>query len=202
MQQSLFYVSYKATTNKLVICADDTQPRRVTTATMVDYDTLVAGDRFGNIFVNRLERIDADMTGAQHKETPSKTHLVAHFHVGDLVTSITKVPAALGGRDVLMYTGLHGTIGVLIPLTLKADLDLLSTLEQWLRKVPEISLVGRDHLAWRGYYVPMKGVFDGDLCEMFGRLTTDDKTAITSGMGFSQEEILKKVEQMREFYAF
>jgi CPSF A subunit-like protein len=55
--------------NRLLTFADDSQPRWVTAMTMLDYyNTIAAGDRFGNAFVNRLdpkvsEQVDDDPTG-------------------------------------------------------------------------------------------------------------------------------------------
>lgn len=46
-------------------------------------------------------------------DAPHKPVLLAHFHVGDLAISLRKVP--LVACDVLLYTGLHGTMGILVP---------------------------------------------------------------------------------------
>ena len=59
------------------------------------------------------------------------------------------------------------------------------------------SLVGRDHLAWRGYYVPVKSVVDGDLCEQFARLPGPKQSAIASELDRTVGEVLKKLEQLR-----
>ena len=69
MQESVYFAAYKAPENRLLIFADDSQPRWITAATMVDYNTVVAADRFGNVFVNRLDseisdQVDDDPTGA------------------------------------------------------------------------------------------------------------------------------------------
>lgn len=42
---------YKRNENQLIIFADDTYPRWVTTATLLDYDTVAGADKFGNICV-------------------------------------------------------------------------------------------------------------------------------------------------------
>jgi splicing factor 3B subunit 3 len=145
------------TRNRLLVFADDTQPCWITASTMIDYTTVARGDRFGNIFVNRLdtkvfEQIDDDPTGASilHEKgvlmgAPHKTKMICHFHVGDLVTSINKISLVAGGGEVLLYTGLHGTIGILVPFVSKEDVDFISTLEQHMR-TEQGSLVGRDHL--------------------------------------------------------
>lgn len=208
MQDSIFFAVYKAPENRLLIFADDMQPRWIVSSTMVDYCTVAASDRFGNIFVNRLDakisdQVDDDPTGAgilhekgQLMGAPHKTKMICHFHVGDLVTSIHRVSLVAGGREVLLYTGLHGTIGILVPFVSKEDVDFISTLEQHMR-TEQGSLVGRDHLAWRGYYVPVKAVVDGDLCETYARLPGSKQSAIAGELDRTVGEVLKKLEQLR-----
>lgn len=208
MQDSVSFAVYKPPENRLLIFADDSQPRWITAMAMVDYNTVAAGDRFGNVFVNRLdakvsEQVDDDPTGAGilHEKgllmgAPHKTKLLAHFHIGDIITSIHKVSLVAGGREVLMYTCLHGTIGILVPFVSKEDVDFISTLEQHMR-TDQSSLVGRDQLSWRGYYVPVKGVVDGDLCETFARLPGTKQSSIAGELDRSISEVLKKLEQLR-----
>ncbi|KAF8510565.1 CPSF A subunit region-domain-containing protein [Hysterangium stoloniferum] len=208
MQESVFFAVYKSPENRLLIFADDVQPRWTTAVAMVDYTTVVAGDKFGNVFVNRLAiadstQVDDDPTGAGilHEKglfmgAPHKTKLLCHFHIGDIVTSIHKVSLVAGGREVLLYTGLHGTIGILVPFVSKEDVDFISTLEQHMR-TEHLSLVGRDHLSWRGYYVPVKAVVDGDLCEMFARLPPQKQSTIATELDRTVGEVLKKLDQLR-----
>ena len=208
MQESVFYAVYKAPESRLLVFADDTQPRWVTAITMIDYTTVAAGDKFGNVFVNRIDskvsdQVDDDPTGAGilHEKgilmgAPHKSKMIAHFHIGDIITSIQRISLVAGGREVLLYTCLHGTIGVLVPFVSKEDVDLISTLEQHMR-TERLSLVGRDHLSWRGYYVPVKAVVDGDLCEQFARLPGTKQSAIAGELDRTVREILKKLEQLR-----
>ena len=51
VQESVYMVRYKAAENQLIIFADDTQPRWVTTTAVLDYNTVAASDKFGNIGV-------------------------------------------------------------------------------------------------------------------------------------------------------
>ncbi|KAK0505095.1 CPSF A subunit region-domain-containing protein [Armillaria luteobubalina] len=208
MQESVSFAAYKAPENRLLVFADDSQPRWISAVAMVDYNTVACGDRFGNIFVNRLDskvsdQVDDDPTGAgilhekgQLMGAPHKTKMLCHFHVGDLVTSIHKVSLVAGGREVLLYTGLHGTIGILVPFVSKEDVDFISTLEQHMR-TDQASLVGRDQLSWRGYYTPVKGVVDGDLCETFATLPGPKQSSIAGELDRTIGEVLKKLEQLR-----
>ncbi|KAF8690293.1 CPSF A subunit region, partial [Rhizoctonia solani] len=208
MQESVHYATYKPESNRLLVFADDTSARWVTSAALVDYDTVAVGDKFGNIFVNRLpanisQQVDDDPTGAgiMHEReflhgAPHKTKLLAHYNVGDIVTSVHRAALVPGGRDVVAYTGLHGTIGVLIPLASKEDVDFITTLEQHMRS-EHSSLVGRDHLAYRGYYVPVKAVVDGDLCERFAMLPSTKQKSIAGELDRTVGEVLKKLEGLR-----
>lgn len=51
VQESLFWVRYRRNENQLIIFADDTYPRWVTTACLLDYDTMASADKFGNISI-------------------------------------------------------------------------------------------------------------------------------------------------------
>ncbi|SCV67047.1 BQ2448_5693 [Microbotryum intermedium] len=206
VQESVHYVAYKAPENRLVVFADDTSPRWTTAATMVDYQTVVAGDKFGNVFVNRVaaavsEEVDEDPTGASimHEKgylmgAPHRTSLIAHYHVGDLVTSINKCSLVAGGRDVLLYTGVSGTVGVLVPFVSNEDADFFSTLEMHLRTEAP-SLIGRDHLAYRSAYAPVKAVVDGDLCNQYRLLSMQKQGSIAGDTDRTVSEVLKKLDQ-------
>jgi splicing factor 3B subunit 3 len=141
-QESTFYCVYRSIpTRQLLIFADDSQPRWLTCVTNVDYETIACGDKFGNIFINRLpthvsEKVDDDPTGAGilHEKgflmgAAHKTDLVAHYNVGSVVTSITKIPLVPGGREVLVYTTISGSVGVLIPFVSSDDVEFMSLVE-------------------------------------------------------------------------
>lgn len=100
LQESTYFVAYKSVpTRQLLIFADDTQPRWITATHMVDYETVACGDKFGNIFINRLpqhvsQSVDDDPTGAGiiHEKSylqgaAHKTTLMAHYYIGSIVTS-------------------------------------------------------------------------------------------------------------------
>lgn len=208
MQESVFFVSYKQASNRLLIFADDASPRWTTAHTMVDYETVAAGDKFGNVYVNRLDpsvsaSVDDDPTGAGVLAEKGflmgaahKTQLLAMYHVGDIVTSIHKVSMVAGGRDILLYTGIHGTIGILVPFVSKEDVDFITTLEQHMRGENQ-SLIGRDMLSYRGYYTPVKAVVDGDLCERFALLPASRQSSIAGELDRTVGEVLKKLESLR-----
>lgn len=51
VQESVYMVRYKRAENQLIIFADDTQPRWITTSTVLDYSSVATADKFGNIAV-------------------------------------------------------------------------------------------------------------------------------------------------------
>ena len=173
VQESVVYVVYKYQENILIPFVDDVVARWTTCSTMVDYETVAGGDKFGNLWLLRCpqkasEEADEDGAGAHlvHERqylqgAPNRTALMCHFFPQDVPTSIQKTQLVAGGRDVLLWTGLQGTLGILVPFVSREDVDFFQTLEQHLRS-EDAPLAGRDHLIYRSYYVPVKGIIDGD----------------------------------------
>lgn len=204
VQQGITYVTYKATTNKLIPFVDDTIARWTTCTTMVDYESVAGGDKFGNIFIVRCpqkasEEADEEQSGLHLLNARDYLHgtshrldLVCHFYAQDIPVSMTKTSLVVGGQDVLLWGGFMGTIGVLIPLVSREDADFFQSLEQHLR-TEDPPLAGRDHLMYRSYYAPVKGVIDGDLCERYTLLTQDKKQLIAGELDRSVREIERKI---------
>lgn len=173
VQESIVYVVYKYQDNRLIPFVDDVVARWTTCTTMVDYETVAGGDKFGNLWLLRCpqkvsEEADEDSSGGHlvHERqylqgAPNRLALMCHFYPQDIPTSMQKTQLVAGGRDVLVWTGLQGTLGILVPFVSREDVDFFQTLEQHLRG-EEAPLAGRDHLIYRSYYVPVKGMIDGD----------------------------------------
>ena len=204
VQESITYVVYKYQDNLLIPFVDDVVARWTTCATMVDYETVAGGDKFGNLWLLRCpqkasEEADEDGAGAHlvHERqylqgAPNRSALMCHFFPQDIPTSIQKTQLVAGGRDILVWTGLQGTIGILVPFVSREDVDFFQTLEQHLR-TEDAPLAGRDHLIYRSYYVPVKGVIDGDLCERYPLLPNDKKQMIAGELDRSVREIERKI---------
>lgn len=166
LSESFHFVKYKRYENQLFIFADDTSPRWVTAGCMLDYDTVAGGDKFGNIFICRLpkevaEDVEDDPTAAhlQHvtstKGAPHKLSEITQFHVGEPITHLTKASLVPGGASILIYATIHGAIGALVPFVSRDDVDFFTRLEMYMRQnLPP--LCGRDHMAYRSYYFPVK----------------------------------------------
>merc|ERR1711939_1195004 len=143
VQESVTYVVYKFQENKLIPFADDVIARWTTCATMVDYETVAGGDKFGNLWLLRCppkasEEADEDGSGAHltHERqylsgAPNRLSLMALFFPGDIPTSVQKTNLVAGGRDVVFWTGLQGTLGMLVPFVGREDVDFLVLRAVW-----------------------------------------------------------------------
>ena len=70
IQDSFHFLKYKRKDNQLVLFADDVNTRFLTCGCLVDYDTVVGADKFGNVFFVRLppdvrDDIEDDPTGVK-----------------------------------------------------------------------------------------------------------------------------------------
>jgi splicing factor 3B subunit 3 len=203
-RDSVTYVVYKYQENILIPFVDDTISRWTTSTTMVDYETTAGGDKFGNIWLLRCpskfsEEADEDGSGAHlvHERgylqgTPNRLELMVHYYVQDIPTGIHKAQLVAGGRDILVWTGFQGTVGMFVPFVSREDVDFFQSLEMQLAS-QHPPLAGRDHLIYRGYYAPSKGVIDGDLCEMYFLLPNDTKMMIAAELDRSVREIERKI---------
>ncbi|KAJ8122140.1 hypothetical protein ONZ43_g1589 [Nemania bipapillata] len=213
VQQSVTFVAYKYESNKLIPFADDTIPRWTNCTTMVDYESIAGGDKFGNIWIVRCpqkasEEADEDNIGAHLQHAREYLHgsnhrlsLMTHFYAQDVPTSISKTNLVVGGQDVLLWSGVQGTVGVFIPFVSREDVDFFQSLELHMRS-EDPPLAGRDHLIYRSYYAPVKGVIDGDLCERFALLSHDKKQMIAGELDRSVREIERKISDVRTRSAF
>lgn len=204
VEDSVKYVAFKYESNKLITFADDTVKRWTTCTTMVDYESVAGGDRFGNIWIVRCpqkasEEADEDNVGAHLEHAREYLHgrkhrlsLMTHFYTQDTPTSINKTNLIVGGQDVLLWSGIQGTVGVFIPFTSREDVDFFQNLELHMRS-EDPPLAGRDHLIYRSYYAAVKGVIDGDLCERFALLPHDKKQMIAGELDRSVREIERKI---------
>jgi splicing factor 3B subunit 3 len=214
-QESVTYCVYKYQENKLIPFADDVIARWTTSTAMVDYETVAGGDKFGNIWLLRCpqkasEEADEEGSGAHllHERqylsgAPNRLSLVTHYFPGDIPTSIQKTSLVAGGRDVIFWTGLQGTLGMLVPFVSREDVDFFQSLEMQLTSTTgNPPLLGRDHLMYRSYYAPSKGTIDGDLCETFFLLSSDKKQMIAGELDRTIREIERKISDMRTRVAY
>ena len=58
-------------------------------------------------------------------------------------------------------------------------------------------LAGRDHLAYRSAYYPVRHVVDGDLCEAYGALPAEARARIAGELERAPGEVVRKLEDVR-----
>ncbi|KAF5628939.1 pre-mRNA-splicing factor rse-1 [Fusarium sp. NRRL 52700] len=211
LQHGATMVMFDHMHQRLVPFVDDTVSRWTTCTEMVDYESVVGGDKFGNLWIVRCpEKASQEVDEGENRfpnspqnlhGAPTRFDTVAHFFTQDIPTSLTKANLVVGGQDVLVWSGLQGTIGVLIPFVTREDADFFLALEARMR-AEDPSPVGRDHLMYRGYYVPTKGVIDGDLCERFRLLPVEKKQRIASELDRTVTEVERKISEARTRSAF
>ena len=204
VQESVTFVVYKYQDNRLIPFTDDVIARWTTCTGMLDYETVAGGDKFGNLWMIRCPAKvseDADEPGGGahliHEKgylhgAPHRLELVSHMYTQDIPTSVQKTSLVAGGREILFWAGLQGTLGVMIPFVSREDVDFFQSLEGHLRS-EDPPLAGRDHLIYRSYYVPVKGVIDGDLCERFLVLSRTVKDRIAGDLDRSVREVERKI---------
>ncbi|KAM0038646.1 putative transcription factor WD40-like family [Helianthus debilis subsp. tardiflorus] len=208
IQESFHYCKYRRDENQLYVFADDSVPRWLTSAYHVDFDTMAGADKFGNIYFVRLpqdvsDEIEDDPTGGKIKweqgklnGAPNKVEEIVQFHVGDVVTCMQKASLIPGGTECVMYGTVMGSLGALLAFTSRDDVDFFSHLEMHMRQ-EHPPLCGRDHMAYRSAYFPVKDVIDGDLCEQYPTLPLDIQRKIADELDRTPAEILKKLEEVR-----
>lgn len=208
VRESVTFVVYKPVPNALIAFADDVVSRHVTAVVMLDYDTVLAGDRFGSVFVLRCPAAvsrasDEDEYGAHLLHRPgalggaaAKLELVAHYFCGDIVTGLARASLAIGGRESVLCAGLQGSVTALVPFVTRKDGEFMAQLERLLRQhAPPAS--GRSHLVYRGYYAPVKMVVDGDLCEQYATLPEAVQETIAKELERTPRDICRKIDDMR-----
>ncbi|XP_062092733.1 spliceosome-associated protein 130 A [Humulus lupulus] len=208
IQESFHYCKYRRDENQLYIFADDCVPRWLTASHHIDFDTMAGADKFGNIYFVRLsqdvsDEIEEDPTGGRIKweqgklnGAPNKVEEIVQFHIGDVVTCLQKATLIPGGGECLIYGTVMGSLGALLTFTSRDDVDFFSHLEMHMRQ-EHPPLCGRDHMAYRSAYFPVKDVIDGDLCEQFPTLPLDLQRKIADELDRTPGEILKKLEEIR-----
>lgn len=167
VQESIFFVRYKRQENQLIIFADDTHPRWVTSSALLDYDTIAVGDKFGNLSILRLphsvtDDVDEDPTGTKSlwdrgllSGASQKAENIGTIHIGEVIMSLQKATLIPGGSESLIYSTISGSVGAIVPFTSREDFDFFQHLEMHMRN-ENPPLCGRDHLSYRSYYYPVK----------------------------------------------
>lgn len=221
--ESVSLLKFDHSKNQFNAFCNDTTKRQITSFELLDNRTVIAGDKFGNIFVNRIpktvaEQVDNNVLLKFQEDSlgasSSRFIKMCDFFVQDIVTSFQKGSFVVGGSESVIYTGIQGTIGLLLPLATKQEVELLVKLENLLRDYFDDAfddfdktkngpnLVGKEHIKFRGYYNSVKNVIDGDFIERFYELNQSAKIKISGKLDRTPREVERKIYDLRNRAAF
>ena len=125
---------------------------------------------------------------------------IISFHYGELITTILKTSLYDNKDNIILYSTLFGSICALIPFKTKTNVNFFETLEMNLSLISRNeNILGREHISFRSYYFPIKGVIDGDLCEEFYKKNLNIQKKITKLLREdSVDKVKQKLQKMRE----
>lgn len=209
IEESFTCMKYRKEENVLTVFADDTYPRWIVSAGLVDKNCIAGGDKFGNICILSLPKdvnddLDDDPSGTKSLwdrgwlgGTSQKVENVATIHLGEIVSSIQRTALTPGRADCIVYTTICGTLGALIPFSFKDEFEFFQTLEWHLRSQDE-NLCGRNHLSFCSMFFPVKNIVDGDICQLFSLLDSKVQNKIAEDMEMEAGDINMKIDQIFE----
>jgi splicing factor 3B subunit 3 len=234
---SFFAVEYCPIDNRLCLLADDPTPRHLTASALIDANTVLGADKFGNVFalavpLELATQLQADSTGAFLQQLsapvasvatllssssaaaatsgggvvtasiamlePHKLKCLFHMHIGQVVTSLGLCRLLPSSPHVVLYTTILGAIGVLVPLSSSADVDLLQSLQLHLRPLVA-TLGGHSHVSFRSSSEPTHHMIDGDLCSRFASAPRAVQEQLAAQLAVSPALILKKLDSLLHF---
>ena len=149
--ESVTIYSFDRELNQFKPIADDITKRHVTRVEFLDEWTVIGADKFGSIWTLRLpENVKINHTGTSEikrnkmgyapngniSERPYKLQLKNHFYINDIVTKFFVLDNPnMSDREAIIYVGLQGTVGALIPILSKNEVKLLSKLQKGMREI-------------------------------------------------------------------
>lgn len=224
VSNSTTYFRYDQLENIFVPFADDVMKRHTTALARLDYDTVIGGDKFGNIFVNRISRAlsnqaDQDWSVVKYQDgflnsAGNRVKGICEFFLNDIPTLFFKGTLVTGGKESIFYTGIHGTLGFFEPLASRQEVNFFHKLEIAIREAlnPNLidisskkhfcQLLGKDHIKFRGYYNPVKNVIDGDFVENYTCLDPRTRSKIATALDRNPRDIDRKIAEIRDRVAF
>ncbi|KAG0137750.1 CPSF A subunit region-domain-containing protein [Tuber indicum] len=150
VQESVTFVVYGYQDKRLIPFAGDMIPRFTKCTATAGYETVAGGDRFGNFWIFRCAQKASD----ESDEDPAGGPLMH------------KRPYHQVAPNCL-------NLMLIVPFVSREYEDLFRTLELYVRE-EDAPIAGRDHLIYWGYYVRVKDVIDGDLCENYSLLIAEE----------------------------
>ncbi|CAL9738129.1 pre-mRNA-splicing factor Rse1p [Monosporozyma servazzii] len=139
VHESVTIYQYDSENSKLYPIADDIVKRHVTSLKFIDANTIIGGDRFGNLWTLRIpaevdeSMIMKDVVSPRNNvmEAPFKLELKNHFFINDIpMWYSSAISVQMSDRPSIIYGGLQGTIGILTPLLSKLQIKTVMKLQE------------------------------------------------------------------------
>ncbi|CCE63826.1 hypothetical protein TPHA_0F03460 [Tetrapisispora phaffii CBS 4417] len=163
IRESIMMFIFNKERNLFIPVADDISGRATTTVEFLDESTVIGADKYGNIWTLRLSKKDNQIVNESNEEhwsinkklllnklpniyeCPFKFELKNHYFVNDIILKFHIIKSSsFSDRPVIIYTGLQGTIGCLIPLILEKQVSSLASIEMVLSDMDELFLFGNE----------------------------------------------------------
>jgi splicing factor 3B subunit 3 len=204
---SFVHYNNELKSKELTIMADCVTPRYLRGACVLDYDTVCGTDKFGNICITRLPR---DISQSLAKDPSSMTmgnnafggsrdlpklQDEVNFHVGEICTAVTKASLIPKASQVVMYSTIMGAVGCLVPFETSTEFSFFTNLEIAIGQVSP-PLLGRDHMAYRSYYYPVRHCVDGDLCKAFLKLPPKAQLEVAEKMDTTPQVVARQIDNL------
>lgn len=185
------------------LCCDRIQ-RQVTCMAFVDYETVAVGDRFGNFSLLRVPEeaskiADEDFNAVHLRNLEPTFNASAHFRFQQIASyHLEDVPTSISlERDMLVVSCLLGSVSVFVPVPTNKEASQLKTVEKFVAEL-DPGLIGRDHLKFRGYYVPVQDVVDGDLLGEFLGLSKEKREEVAKKADMEVADVVMKIVNMKK----
>ena len=163
IRESVTIFAFNQSENVFAPIADDITKRHVISVEFLDECTVIGGDKFGNIWTLRISS-ENNRTVVKNPEKiwnrpnqllrnkvpnimecPFKLKLTNHTFVNDIPMQFKIVESSqISDRPVVLYVGLQGTIGLLIPLLSKAQISDLSSIESTMNQIDELFYLAQE----------------------------------------------------------
>lgn len=213
ISDSIRLAVYLPKLKKFIEFADDITSKHVTKSLMLDYNMIIIGDKFGTISIMKVpdeisEISDSDVDGTviksremQFNGSCDRLTPLTSYYVGDVITGMKKCKLGLSNEEVVIYSGMNGSIGMISPLKSLREVNFFTDLQKFtLNALNEIgwNLTERDHTKAKGYYSPVKGCIDGDLIDQFLSLPLKSQEEISKTMEKSIDVIVTRIGNLND----
>lgn len=188
---SVTVLHYQPHDNRFVAIALDVVLRHVLSLCCCDYRTVAGSDKHGGVWVLRLSE-EALALADEYGTGNHRLECVVHMHTGDVATLVVFGLLTPGGEKAVVYTGVLGSVGALVPVGSRHEGRFLRRVEEAAReRFPSCTL--RLQAAFRSAYAPEIGVVDGDLVE-----TAAGDVVVAAAAKVSASELAARVAAVRD----